>query len=159
MKRFLVKLRTFIRNHEDGVADFLTWCTVVAGIALGTLFLGTTVNSCTNRPATTADYAKQYVDSIDITYIDASTILPHDIDKFKTAQEEYDFLVEANQFKRECLDLAIEGHNIIESILTDGLDSEMSYTLEDFETALETNGYYDVINKLDSLINLKYENK
>lgn len=152
MKRFLVKLRRFILNNEDGVVDFFTWCTIVAGIALGMLLIGTTVNSCTNRPATTADYAREYIDSVDITYIDANTILPHDRTAFKTAQEEYCFLVEANKFKKECLDLAMEGHDIIESILTDGLDSEMSYTLEDFETALENNGYYDVINKLDSLI-------
>ena len=152
MKRFIVKLRKFVRSHENGVADFLTWCTIVAGIAFGMLLIGTTFNACTNRPATTADYVKQYVDSVDITYIDFNTILPHDTHKFKTSQEEYDFLVEANKFKKECLDLAMEGHDIIESILTDGLDSEMSYTLEDFETALETNGYYDVIHKLDSLI-------
>lgn len=153
MKRFLVKLRRFIRNNEDGVADFLTWCTIVCGIAFGMLLIGTTFNACTNCPATTADYAKQYVDSVEIIYIDANTILPHDTHKFKTAQEEYDFLVEANKFKKECLDLAIEGHDIIESILTDRLDSEMSYTLEDFEIELEINRYYDIIHKLDFLIN------
>ena len=155
MKRFLVKLRKFVRSHENGVADFLTWCTIVAGIAFGMLLIVTTFNACTNRPATTADYAKHYVDSIDsidITYIDFNTILPHDTHKFKTSQEEYDFLVEANKFKKECLDLAMEAHDIIESIMYDGLDSDIKYSPKELDEALKINGYYDCINKLDSLL-------
>lgn len=153
MKRFLVKLRRFVRNNEDGVVHFFIWCTVVAGIALGTLLLGTTVNSCSNRPATTADYAKQYVDSIDITYIDANTILPHDTKKFKTAQEEYDFLVEANRFKRKLADEALEAIEIVESIMEDGLDGDIKYSVDELYEALETNGYYEHVTKIDSLLN------
>lgn len=157
MKRFLVKLRKFVRSHENGVADFLIWCTIVAGIAFGILLIGTTFNACTNRPATTADYAKHYVDSIDITYIDANTILPHNTRMFKTAQQEYNYLIEDNRFKDECLELYMEAHNIIESIMYDGLDSEIKYSPKELDKVLETNGYYDIINKIDSLLDIRYE--
>lgn len=139
-KRFLVKLRTFIRNHEKGVCNILASMCILAFICASLLIIDACQKAIND-------------DKVDITYIDHNTIMPHDTSMFKTSQEEYNFLVEANTFKRELADEALEAIEIVESIMEDGLDSDIKYSLDDLEEALETNGYYEHINKIDSLLN------
>lgn len=142
-KRFLVKVKHFVLQHEDGVVNFLTVCMIVGGIALGMLVTGIAIQSCKDAKSS---------EKVDITYIDHNTILPHDTVVFKTAQEEYEFLVEANRFKREVGDKLLNAHEIIEH-MTNAWNCNDSITIDDIDNYLEEQGYYQLINEVDSLLN------
>ena len=89
---------------------------------------------------------------IDTTWVDFNTVLPHDVGKFETAEEEYQWLTEANSFKGKCLDELAEASDIIEEIMYDSFDCEQKFTIDEFEEILIKKGYYRHIEKFDSLL-------
>lgn len=91
-------------------------------------------------------------DKQNITYIDFNYILPHDTIAFKTAEEEYKFLVEANNFKRRVGDKLLDAQDIIEKIMYNTFDCDDSITIDTIDEILEERGYYKLINEVDSLL-------
>lgn len=92
-------------------------------------------------------------DKPDITYIDFRYILPHDTVAYKTAEEEYEFLVKTNDFKRTVGNKLLDAHEIIEQIMYDTFDCDDSITIDTLDNILEERGYYKLIEEVDSLLN------
>ena len=89
---------------------------------------------------------------IDTTWVDFNTVMAHDTATFSTAEEEYQWLVKANKFKKECLDELVEASDIIEQIMFDTFDCEQKFTVDELEEILIDRGYYKHIEKFNELL-------
>ena len=110
--------------------------------------VGLVIFSCCGR----REDAPAVSDKADITYIDFRYVLPHDTTAFKNAEEEYKFLVEANNFKREVGNRLLDAQEIIEKA-ANAWNCDDSITIDDIDNYLQEQGYYQLLDEVDSLLN------
>ena len=89
----------------------------------------------------------------DTTYINFDKLTAHDTVSFKNAQQEYEFLVEANNFKREIGDHLFTAVALIEELM-DTYPCEKAFTIDEIDNILTKVGYYKEIAQVDSLLRL-----
>lgn len=82
-----------------------------------------------------------------------------EVNKVAQLQEDLAWYQGANALKHECLEHADSAVLIVEDLMLDGIDSDYTYTGQDFEDALEEHGFYRHAEAIDSLCNLEEHGK